>query len=124
MELQRLIEQVSTGLGGDNARAEQGVGVVFALFKEHGRAAEADALLDALPGAAALADKHAPEPAGMMAKLGGPALAGYAQMTKLGFDQEEMRAIGEPLFKYAKAVAGKDKVDALLATIPGLDRLA
>lgn len=115
-----LIDRIATQANIEHDLAEQAAGQIFALLRQHGEPNETAAMMAAIPGADALADKFPPEAGGFLTRLGGPALAAYAQMSALGLDGDQIEVVGRAILTHAKQKAGEDTVEAAIRSVPGL----
>lgn len=104
-----------TGLSTESAR--QAIGHVLAYMEAEGTDPAVGTMLDATPGA-----KEAIASAG---DAGGGGIMGLgSKLMGLGFDMGQIRMVAMELVAFAKAHAGADTVDRVIATTPGLAQFA
>jgi hypothetical protein len=123
--MDELMVRVSAATGLDEARAEKAVGIVLSLIRAEGDQHKVDELFDRLPGAEALAAKHAG--AAPRGGLGGPfggafggPLAAIAKLQAAGLSMDEINVLGRELLGFAREKAGEPLVNEVAGSIPGL----
>jgi ribosomal protein L13E len=124
--MEELIGRVAGAAGIDAKVAEKAIGIIVHLMRSHGDPAKAEALLDRLPGAGALADLHgtaASAGGGILGLLGGSMgglMGAAAKLQAAGLSMEQIRATGTEVLAFAREKAGPDLVKEVAASIPGL----
>jgi len=124
--MEELISRVAQTAKLDPKLAEKAIGIIVHLIRTNGDAAKAKALLDKLPGAEGLADAHgkgASSGGGLMGLLGGSVgglMGAAAKLQATGLSMEQIRATGTEVLGFAQEKAGKDLVEQVAASIPGL----
>lgn len=113
--MDELIDQIIAATGIDAGVARQATGIVINFLSNDGPADAVDAVLDSLPGARDLAAATGGGQGGIMGAFG--------DLTSAGLDVGDIQDVARIIVDYARATAGAEKVDALIAGIPGLDAL-
>lgn len=136
--IEELVETAAgrTGLNLDQARTA--LSAALALMQKHGETAKVGALLDAIPGAAALAtqgtaltqQKSGGLMGGLMGGLGGAggaamsdAMAMGQRLAREGITTSDMQAILPVAMNFVREKTGQDLLREVLSTIPGLGKL-
>ena len=125
--MHELMARVTAATGLDEASAEKAVGIVLSLIRKEGDRQKVDELFARLPGADALAKKHAgAKSGGSLAGLlggafGGP-LAAVGKLQAAGLSMEQINVLGRELLGFAREKAGEPLVDEVAGSIPGLSR--
>ena len=125
--MDELIARVSASLGVDAELAKTAIGHVLAfLHKElpEGPVAE---FIEKVPGARdlvdAVADKSDGAGASLLGGLLNSGLMGLAgKLNAAGLDMGQIQKLGHEIFGYAESVVGKEKVQQIAASIPGLSQ--
>lgn len=112
--MQDLIENIVADTGLEAATAERALGIILGVVKNHGDQAKACELLEKLPGAAELAEKH-----GGGRFMGGP-LAAMAKLSAAGLSMEQIKQVGRLTLHYARKKAGTTLVREAAGSISGL----
>lgn len=121
--MDKLIQKVVEKAGIDTNQAEQAIGTVFALLRDQASAQDGQEIMDALPGAQKLAEQYGTAKKGVLAMLGGTVMGTFAKLTALGLSVEQIEIMGKEVLAHAEEKLGKEKVDEIIASIPGLDKL-
>ena len=125
--MDELIARVSTSLGVDAVLAKTAVGHVLAfLHKElpEGPVAE---FIEKVPGARDIVDAVAEKEDGAGSSiLGGllnNGLMGLAgKLNAAGLDMGQIQKLGHEIFAYAETLLGKEKVQQIASSVPGLSQ--
>ena len=125
--MDELIARVSTSLGVDAELAKTAVGHVLAfLHKElpEGPVAE---FIEKVPGArdivAAVADKDDGASSSLLGGLLNNGLMGLAgKLNAAGLDMGQIQKLGHEIFAYAETLLGKEKVQQIASSVPGLSQ--
>lgn len=120
--MDELIARAATAAGVDIDTATKAVGLVLAFLEKEGPAEEVGEVVAAIPGAAEfVATSRQGSGGGVFGMLPGGGLMQLAgQLTGLGLGMDQMRAIGQEIFGFAREQVGEDKVGAIVGAIPGL----
>ena len=118
------------GIGEDVAR--QGVGIMLNFLIKEGDAGVVGQMIAKIPGADDLLAAHTADEGGsgggLMGGLagamgGGGGIMGLAgQLQGIGLDMGEIQGIAKEFSAKAREIAGDDAVNAVAATVPGLDQ--
>jgi hypothetical protein len=125
--MDELIARVSTSLGVDAELAKTAIGHVLAfLHKElpEGPVAE---FIEKVPGARdlvdAVADKSDGAGASLLGGLLNSGLMGLAgKLNAAGLDMGQIQKLGHEIFAYAETLLGKEKVQQIANSVPGLSQ--
>jgi hypothetical protein len=125
--MDELISRVSASLGIDVELAKTAVGHVLAfLHKElpEGPVAE---FIEKVPGArdivAAVADKDDGASSSLLGGLLNNGLMGLAgKLNAAGLDMGQIQKLGHEIFAYAETLLGKEKVQQIASSVPGLSQ--
>ena len=125
--MDELIARVSTSLGVDAELAKTAVGHVLAfLHKElpEGPVAE---FIEKVPGARDIVDAVAEKEDGAGSSIlggllnnGRMGLAG--KLNAAGLDMGQIQKLGHEIFAYAETLLGKEKVQQIASSVPGLSQ--
>jgi len=121
--MDELIQKVVEKSGITTNQAEQAVGTVFGLLKAQASAEDAQEIMAALPGAQQLAEQYGTSKKGVLAMLSGTVMGAFAKLTALGLSADQIEIMGREVLAYTEDRLGKEKVDEIIASIPGLDKL-
>jgi hypothetical protein len=110
--METIVEDIAAATGIDRVEAEKALGIIVGFIAREAPADKVAALFDKLPGARLFADTNPGSGDGLLGVFNDLALAG------LGIN--EMQAVVLTFVKIAKADAGAEPVDAVIAAIPGL----
>jgi hypothetical protein len=136
--IEELVETAATRTGLNVDQARTGLSAALALMQKHGDAAKVGALLDAIPGSAALAaqgsaltqQKSGGLIGGLMGGLGGAsgaamsdAMAMGQRLAREGITTSDMQAILPVAMNFVREKTGQDLLREVLGTIPGLGKL-
>ncbi|KQT45228.1 hypothetical protein ASG43_13160 [Aureimonas sp. Leaf454] len=111
-----------TGLSTDDAR--KAVGHILAYMKAEGTDPAVGKMLEETPGAQAAIDSVGESGGGIMSFFGGGIMALGSKLMGLGLDMGQIRQVATELVAYAKAHAGAETVDRVIATTPGLSQFS
>ncbi len=110
--MDEFIKQIAATTGIAPEVVRRATGVIFSYLTREGPADAVGSLLDALPGSRDLAAKNS-----------GRSLMGiFGDLTGAGLGMGEIQGFASALLDEARAKAGAEKVDAVLAAIPGLSQ--
>ncbi len=121
--MDELIQNVVEKAGINTSQAEQAVGTVFALLKDQASAQDAQEIMDALPGAQQLVEQYGAPKKGVLAMLSGTVMGTFAKLTSLGLSVDQIEIMGREVLAHTEQKLGKEKVEEIIASIPGLNKL-
>lgn len=125
--MNELLARVTAATGLDETRAEKAVGIVLSLIRSEGDRHKVGELFARLPGAEALAEKHAGAKsggglAGLLGGAFGSPLAAVGKLQAAGLSMDEINVLGRELLGFAREKAGEPLVNDVAGSIPGLSR--
>jgi len=113
--MDELVAKVVADTGIDPAVARTSVIVILKFLRHEGPSDKVDVLIDDLPGAReAMAASDAGGTAGIMGI--------FNDLTAAGLGMGEMQAVARSFGEYARAKAGADTVNEIVASVPGLSQ--
>ncbi len=132
--MQELIASLKVEFDITEERAQGALGVLLGLVARHAAPADLSELCERLPGARSLLDdaqagKSARRSSGLFGsvagRLGGSAglMATAAELQKQGLGFNQLRPFIGAFVSYAEERAGRDLVERIAGSIPGLDGL-
>ena len=139
--MEELVRNVAAQVGADEETARSAIGTLLAFVRDNAEEADARALFEQVPEAAALAEEGAAQAAdaggngggGLMGMLGGmlggsmgAAMSALDRLQALGLDTGQIGTVGKALFAHLKNEADEELVrrilDDLAGKVPMLDR--
>lgn len=127
--MQDVIQSIATANGIDTDLAEKAVGMILNFLKKEADPSAVSSMMDALPGADALAAAQAGEGGGgMMGSLmgmmpgGGGVMGLGAQLMGAGLGMGQIQGVAKQLFSIAKEKAGEDAMGQIVGSVPGLSQ--
>ena len=127
--MQELIDRIVTATGLPAEKASRALGIVLNLIQTQGNQNKVGELMDTLPGARDLVQRHGGDGAGrggggllgMLAggMMGGP-LAAISKLSAAGLSMDQIKSLGTVTLDYAKEKAGPELVKEVAGAIPGL----
>jgi hypothetical protein len=117
--MDELIERLVTNCGVERPVAEKSVGIILDFLRTEGPADKVQALIDAMPGAEALAAASA-GPAGGMGGIMGAA----NRLMAAGLSMGQIQCVTRELVAHGRETAGEDTVGEIVGAIPGLSQFA
>lgn len=124
--MDELIARVSTAIGVDAQVARAAIGEVLAFLHKELPDGPVSEFLDKVAGSREMVDEAAAAASGGGGLLGGllnSGLMGLAtKLNGLGLDMGQIQKLGHEIFGYAESVVGKEKVQQIAASIPGLSQ--
>jgi hypothetical protein len=120
--MEELIARLVANVGVDQAAAEKSVGIILDFLLKDGPADKVQALIDRLPGAAALLQaQQAADTGGGMFAMGGIMGAG-TKMMAAGLSMGQVQGITKEVIAYSREKAGEDAIGEIVGSIPGLSQ--
>lgn len=125
--MDELIERVSAAIGVDAEVAKSAIGHVLAFLQKELPDGPVAEFLDKVAGArdaanAATADSENGG-GGLLGGLLSGGLMGLAgKLNALGLDMGQIQKLGHEIFGYAETIVGKEKVQQIANSIPGLSQ--
>jgi hypothetical protein len=118
--MDELIARLVANVGIDQAAAEKSVGIILDFLRKEGPPDKVQALIDGLPGAAALVARQEAEGGGMFS-LGGLMGAG-TKMMAAGLSMGQVQGVTKETIAYVREKAGDDTLGEIVNAIPGLSQ--
>ena len=124
--MEEVLNRIATETGLTPEKAKEAVGHILAYMKAEGTDPAVETMIAETPGASeAIAAAGGGGMLGsVMGAFGGGIMALGAKLMGLGLDMGQIRMIATELITYAKANAGDETVDRVIATTPGLAQFA
>lgn len=122
--MDELVSQVSAALGVNEDVARTAVGLVLGFLQKESPDGAVSELLEKLPGAQEAIDTAESGArggglGGLMGGMGG--LMGLAsKLNGAGLDMSQIPKLGHEIFGYAEAKVGRDKLQEIVNSIPGI----
>ncbi len=126
--MDELIARVSASLGVDADVARTAVGHVLAFLRKELPDGPVAEFLDQVSGSREVADAAAAQGGG---EAGGGLLGGLlsggvmglaTKLNGLGLDMSQIQKLGHEVFGYAESVLGREKVQQIANSVPGLSQ--
>ena len=123
--MEDLINRIAAETGLSTDAAQKAVGHIFAYMKAEGTDPAVGTMLAETPGAQAAIDSVGEGGGGGIMSMFGAGIMGLgSKLMGLGLDMGQIRLVATELVGYAKAHAGAETVDRVIATTPGLSQFA
>ncbi len=125
--MDELISRVSASLGVDAELARTAVGHVLAFLQKELPEGPVAEFIEKVPGAREVVDAVAEKgDGGSSSLLGGllnNGLMGLAgKLNAAGLDMGQIQKLGHEIFGYAETLLGKEKVQQIASSVPGLSQ--
>jgi hypothetical protein len=127
-DMDELIARVSAAIGVDAQVAKTAVGEVLAFLHKELPEGPVSEFLDKVAGSREAVEEAAAAGGaggggGLLGGLLNSGLMGLAtKLNGLGLDMGQIQKLGHEIFGYAETVVGKEKVQQIAASIPGLSQ--
>jgi hypothetical protein len=118
--MDELVDRLVTAVGVERPVADKAIGIILAFLVKEGPPDKVKALLDAMPGAEAVATRVGAQ-GGIFGALGGVMGAG-TQLMAAGLSMGQVQGVTREVIAYAREKAGEDVVGEVVAAIPGLSQ--
>jgi hypothetical protein len=133
-DMEELIQRISSATGLDPETARQAVGMILGFLKKHAPEGPMGDLLQSIPGGEEAVDANAGAGGGgglmgavggLLGGLGGAGgLMGLAaQLTGKGLDMNQIKTVGQEIFRFGEEQIGADKVREIARNIPGMSSM-
>ncbi len=130
--MEELVARLAAQFGLTEGKTRGAIGVLLKLIEAHADPKDVALLLEKLPGAQALLDAakgpERPQGGGLFSSLagalggGGGLMATAADLQKQGVGLSQMRPFITAFAEQAEETVGRDVVERIAASIPGLER--
>lgn len=125
--MDELIARVSAAIGVDAGVAKNAIGLVLGFLQKELPEGPVSEFLDKVSGSREAIDASASEDAGggggMLGGLMGGGLMGLAgKLNAVGLDMSQIQKLAKEILGYAETIIGKEKVQQIANSIPGLSQ--
>ena len=124
--MEEFLNLVRQEIGVDENVAKLAVGHVLAFLQKECPEGALTEFFDKVPGAKALIELVESQTASGASVLGGlfsTGLMGLAsKLNTLGLDMSQIQMLAHEIFKYAETILGKERVEVIAGSIPGLSQ--
>lgn len=124
--MEEFLNLVRQEIGVDENVAKLSVGHVLAFLQKECPEGALTEFFDKVPGAKALIELVESETVSGASVLGGlfsTGLMGLAsKLNTLGLDMSQIQKLAHEIFKYAETILGKERVEVIAGSIPGLSQ--
>lgn len=125
--MDELIARVSSAIGVDAGVARTAIGHVLAFLEKELPEGPVAEFFTQVSGAREAADEASSADAGGGGSLLGGLLSGglmglATKLNSLGLDMGQIQKLGHEIFAYAESIVGKEKVQQIANSIPGLSQ--
>jgi hypothetical protein len=137
MDVQDIVNTIANKVNIDPLTTEKVVGTILSVLEHEAQGTSAETLFDKLPGSLELAQKYDVMAAGaasgggllssitsalggVLGEKTGALVNGLSALQATGLTLEEIQQAGTTLIQQAKAVAGPNAVNQVLADVPSL----
>jgi hypothetical protein len=122
--MEELIQRIVAGAGLDEATARQAVGAILTFLYMEGDRDKVVELAGRIPGAADFIetseDNSAATLGGLGGLMGGGAMAVLGKLQALGLGMGQIQSVTQETVNFAREKGGRELVDDVVASIPGL----
>ncbi len=122
--MEELIQRIVSNVGVDDAIARGAVRIILSFLYQEGDREKVVTLAERIPGAAEFIDTSDDDSAATLGGhggfMGGGAMAVLGKLQSLGLGMGEIQGITQETVGFARERAGRDLVDDIVASIPGL----
>ena len=122
--MEELVQRIVSNVGVDDATARGAVRVILSFLYQEGDREKVVALSERMPGSEAFIDTSEDDSMGTLGGLGGMmgggAMAVLGKLQGLGLGMGQIQGVTQETVNFARERAGRDVVDDIVASIPGL----
>jgi hypothetical protein len=118
-----LIERLVTSTGIERPVAQKSVGIILDFLLKEGPPDKVQALIDKMPGAAALVatEQSGGGSGGFFGGMGG-VMGAANRLMAAGLSMGQVQSVTQEVVGYAREKAGEDTVGDIVGAIPGLSQ--
>ena len=124
--MDELIARITSNVGLDDATARNAVRTILSFLYQEGDREKMVALAERIPGAEAYIDASEEDSSatlgGLGGMMGGGAMAVLGKLQGLGLGMGQIQGVTQETVSFAREKAGRDVVDDVVASIPGLSQ--
>jgi hypothetical protein len=122
--MEDLIARIVTNVGVDDATARGAVRIILSFLYQEGDREKVVALSERIPGSEAFIETTEDDSMGTLGGLGGMmgggAMAVLGKLQGLGLGMGQIQGVTQETVDFARERGGRDLVDGIVASIPGL----
>jgi hypothetical protein len=122
--MEELVQRIVSNVGVDDATARGAVRVILSFLYQEGDREKVVALSERIPGSDAFINTSEDDSMGTLGGLGGMmgggAMAVLGKLQGLGLGMGQIQGVTQETVNFAREQAGRDIVDDIVASIPGL----
>ena len=122
--MDELIGRITRNVGLEEGKAQSAVRIILSFLYQEGDREKMVALAERIPGAADYVETSDPDSSaslgGLGGLMGGGAMAVLGKLQGLGLGMGEIQGVTQETVNFARERAGRDLVDDVVASIPGL----
>ena len=122
--MEELIARIVTNVGIDEAAAREAVRIILSFLYQEGDRDKVVALLERIPGSETYVETTNDDSMGTLGGLGGMmgggAMAVLGKLQGLGFGMGQIQGVTQETVNFARERGGRDIVDDIVASVPGL----
>ena len=122
--MEELVQRIVSNVGVDDATARGAVRVILSFLYQEGDREKVVALSERIPGSEAFIDTSEDDSMGTLGGLGGMmgggAMAVLGKLQGLGLGMGQIQGVTQETVNFARERGGRDIVDDIVASIPGL----
>lgn len=120
--MEELVQRIVADVGIDEATARTAVGMILSFLHREGDTAKVEQLAERIPGAEEYirGDAGGDEAGGLGGMMGGGAMAVLGKLQALGLGMGQIQGVTQETVGFARERAGRDLVDDIVGSIPGL----
>ena len=122
--MEELVQRIVSNVGVDDATARGAVRVILSFLYQEGDREKVVALSERIPGSDAFIDTSEDDSMGTLGGLGGMmgggAMAVLGKLQGLGLGMGQIQGVTQETVNFARERGGRDIVDDIVASIPGL----
>ena len=118
--MDELVARLVANVGVDRTAAEKSVGIILDFLRKEGPADKVQALIDRLPGAAAVlhVQQGADTGGGVFAMSG--IMGAGTKMMAAGLSMGQVQGVTKEVIAYVREKVGEDAIGEIVGAIPGL----
>ena len=122
--MEELIQRIVSNVGVDDATARDAVRVILSFLFQEGDREKVAVLAQRIPGSEAFIETSEDDSMGTLGGLGGMmgggAMAVLGKLQGIGLGMSQIQGVAQETINFARERAGRDIVDDIVASIPGL----
>ena len=124
--MEELIQRIVSNVGVDDGTARDAVRIILSFLFQEGDREKVAFLAQRIPGSEAFIETSEDDSMGTLGGLGGMmgggAMAVLGKLQGLGLGMGQIQGVTQETVSFAREKAGRDVVDDVVASIPGLSQ--